>query len=531
MILLNILVATMYIDSSYSTQGGKTYCRHLLRESFRENGKVVHRTLGNLSHCSEEEINAIKLALKHKEQLSLLRSVKDIKTQQGLRIGAVFCLHEVAKRLGITKALGNHREGKLALWQVMARLIDQGSRLSAVRLAQSHAACDILGLESFNEDHLYSNLAWLAENQDTIEMNLFRDRYGSSPAQLFLYDVTSSYLEGVKNILAAFGYNRDGKKGKKQLVIGLLTAADGTPVSVRVFTGNTQDPKTVAQQIQDLANRFGVQEVTLVGDRGMLKQPQMELLGEKGFHYITAITKPQINKFLWEGLFQLSLFDEPLGEVEIDAIRYILRRNSQRAEEIAQNRLNKLASLHTLLAKENLYLLEHPQAKPEVATNKVNEELRQQQAQLDGCYVIKTDLTVEKASSQTIHDRYKDLTQVEHAFRTFKTGHLEIRPTFVRIEASTRGHVFVVMLAYLLERELGHYWRYLDNTIAEGIDELGSIRGVEISFTNANVSCQKVPVPTGLSEKLLEEAKIRLPNVLPLKRIHVATRKNLYQQR
>ncbi|MEK9149575.1 MAG: IS1634 family transposase [Candidatus Desantisbacteria bacterium] len=547
----------MYIDTSYSTQGNKTYCRHLLRESYRENGKVVHRTLGNVSHCSEEEINAIKLALKHKGNLSVLGSVKDIKTQQGLRLGAVICLQVVAERLGIIKALGNNREGKLALWQVMARLIDQGSRLSSVRLAESHAACDILGLDTFNEEHLYSNLAWLTKNQEAIEMDLFRNRYGSSPAQLFLYDVTSSYLEGVKNILAAFGYNRDGKKGKKQLVIGLLTAPDGTPVSVRVFTGNTQDTKTVAHQIRDLAQLFGVQEVTLVGDRGMLKHPQLELLGEKGFHYITAITKPQINKFLREGAFQISLFDEPLGEVEVDGVRYILHRNPKRAEEIAQNRLDKLASLQNLLAKENLYLQEHPRAKVEVAINKVaqqakklkvnewvkvifsqrimqltpDEQACQQQAQLDGCYVIKTDLTVEKATSQTIYDLYKDLSQVEHAFRTFKTGHLEIRPTFVRCEASTRGHVLVVMLAYLIERELYSYWRQLDNTVAEGIDELGSIRGVEISFPNADLVCQKVLTPTGLSEKLLQEAHIRLPDVLPLRKIHVATRKKLYQQR
>ncbi len=547
----------MYIDTSYSTQGGKTYCRHLLRETYRENGKVVHRTLGNLSRCSEEEINAIKLALKHKGNLSVLGSVQDIKTQQGLRLGAVLCLQVVAERLGITKALGNNREGKLALWQVMARLIDQGSRLSAVRLAESHAACDILGLEAFTEDHLYDNLAWLTKNQEAIEMDLFRNRYGESPAQLFLYDVTSSYLEGVKNILAAFGYNRDGKKGKKQLVIGLLTAPDGTPVSVRVFTGNTQDTKTVAQQIRDLAQLFGVKEVTLVGDRGMLKHPQLELLGEKGFHYITAITKPQINKFLREGAFQISLFDEPLGEVEVDGVRYILHRNPKRVEEIAQNRLDKLASLQNLLAKENLYLKEHSRAKVEVAMNKVTQQAKklkihewvkatsdqrimqltpdeqacQQQAHLDGCYVIKTDLAVEKATSQTIHDRYKDLSQVEHAFRTFKTGHLEVRPTFVRSEASTRGHVFVVMLAYLIERELYSYWRHLDNTVAEGIDELGSIRGVEISFPNADLVCQKVPTPTGISEKLLQEAHIRLPDVLPLRKIHVATRKKLYQQR
>ena len=158
----------MYVDSAYSTQSGKTYRRHLLRESFREGGKVKHRTVANLSHCSEVEIAAIKLALRHKDNLAQLSSIKDVTMQQGARIGAVFCLKVVAERLGLAKILGNQRAAKLALWQVLARLIDQGSRLSAVRLAERHAACDILGLETFNEDHLYQNLSWLAAHQEEI---------------------------------------------------------------------------------------------------------------------------------------------------------------------------------------------------------------------------------------------------------------------------------------------------------------------------------------------------------------------------
>ena len=208
----------MYVDTSHS----KTYTRYLLRDSFRENGKVKHRTIANLSSCSEEEIAAIKLALKYKGDLAHLVNVKAIETKEGMRVGAVFSLKVIADRIGLTAALGNDEPARLALWQVLARLMDQGSRLSAVRLAESHAACDILGLDSFNEDHLYGNLAWLSERQEAIEKRLFRQRYGNTPPQLFLYDVTSSYLEGVENILSAFGYNRDGKKGKKQLVIGLL---------------------------------------------------------------------------------------------------------------------------------------------------------------------------------------------------------------------------------------------------------------------------------------------------------------------
>ena len=541
----------MYVDTSHR----KTYTRYLLRDSFRKDGKVKHRTIGSLSSCSHEEIVAIKLALKHKGDLAHLVSLKQIKTREGLRIGAVYSLKVIADRIGLTRALGNDRQAKLALWQVQARLMDQRSRLRAVRLATSHAVCDVLGLEAFNEDHLYSNLAWLAERQEVIEKRLFRQRYGNAAPQLFLYDVTSSYLEGVQNILAAFGYNRDGKKGKMQLVIGLLTGPEGAPVAVRVFAGNTSDKKTVPEQIRILAESFGVKEVTLVGDRGMLKQAQIDMLNQEQFHYITAITKPQIEKLVREGVFQMGLFEEKLAEVAHDGVRYILRRNPERARELASGREAKLARVRMLLDQKNQYLAGHPRAKVAVAGRDIREKIEQlkiddwakvesresilelvinyaalkQVAKLDGCYVIKTDLSAEMASAQTVHDRYKDLAQVERAFRTFKNGHLEVQPTFVRTEASTRGHVFVVMLAYLVEQELEQYWRGLDTTVAEGIDDLGSLRGIELTIGQA--TCQQVPEPTGLTKQLLDAADIKLPEILPARKVHVATRKNLVSER
>ena len=174
----------------------------------------------------------------------------------------------MARQLGIQAALGSTRQGKLALWQIIARVIDQGSRLSAVRLASSHAACDILGMESFNEDDLYANLDWLDANQARIEDRMFAAAARPGGNVFFLYDVTSSYLEGGRNELAAFGYNRDGKKGKRQITIGLLCNAQGQPLSIEVFTGNTHDTATMASQIRKVAQRFGGGEVTFVGDRG-----------------------------------------------------------------------------------------------------------------------------------------------------------------------------------------------------------------------------------------------------------------------
>lgn len=545
----------MYVDTAKSVQRGKTYIRYLLRESFRQGGKVKHRTIANLSHCSEEEIAAIKLALKHKNNLSNLGSIGEIKTKQGMRIGAVCFLKAIASRTGLIRALGNHQNGKLALWQSFARLIDQGSRLSAVRLAESHAACDLMGLKVFNEDHLYENLSWLAMNQEKIEKRLFSIRHDNKMPQLFLYDVTSSYLEGNQNELAAYGYNRDRKNGKMQIVIGLLTDADGEPVSVRVFEGNTKDNKTVADQVRMLAGTFGVKHVTFVGDRGMIKQAQINNISSESFNYITAITKPQIEKLIREGTFQLSLFEDKICEVEDRGTRYVLHRNPVRVEEIKKNRKSKLLKLRELLKERNVYLSEHSRARVDVAHRKVESQVKKlkfsdwievkvkdrelefiideksekEKYRLDGCYVIKTDLSNRSIDAETIHARYKDLSKVEYAFRTFKSGHLEVRPIFVRKDLRTKGHVFVVMLSYLLEKEIYKYWREIEVTIAEGLDELGSLRAVELKIENT--VCQKVPEPSGLSKKLLDAASVKLPPVLPARKMHVATRKKLVSER
>src|SRR5512132_750371 len=363
----------MYIDTSHITRGGKTYTRHLLRESYRAHGKVLHRTLANVSHCSEAEIEAIRLALRHKGELENLGTIQDaITLQQGMSFGAVWTVYHVARRLGIAQALGTTREGKLALWQVMARVINQGSRLSAVRLAMSHAACDVLGLGTFDEDTLYENLDWLAEAQAAVEDRLFAQRTKTKPVNLFLYDVTSSYVEGTQNELAAFGYNRDGQKGKRQIVIGLLCDEDGHPVSIEVFPGNTHDPHTFAAQLNKVKARFGVTAITFVGDRGMIKGQQIEDLAKQGCHYITAITKPQIEKLLRTGTFQMDLFDQELAEVLAqEGIRYVLRRNPVRAQEVRDTRRAKLATLQGQVAKQNQYLADHPRANVQGAWQKL----------------------------------------------------------------------------------------------------------------------------------------------------------------
>ena len=336
----------MFIDSSISTVNGKAYPRHLLRETYREDGKVKHRTLANLTHCKPEEVEAIRLALKHKGDLArILASAGEggPELKQGPSIGAVWVLSQLARELGLVAALGSDRQGKLALWQVIARVLDQGSRLSAVRLAGGHAVGAALGMVGFDEDDLYANLDWLADNQAEIESRLFAQRKAASAPDVFLYDVTSTYLEGEHNAFAAFGYNRDRKSGKRQIVIGLLADADGRPLSIEVFPGNTSDVKTFSSQVSKAAARFGAERVTFVGDRGMIKAPQRAELGAADFHYITAITKAQIDALIAAGVLQMDLFEETLAEVEgEDGERYVLRRNPARAAELAASRQDKL---------------------------------------------------------------------------------------------------------------------------------------------------------------------------------------------
>ena len=543
--------------ASWPSSNGKTYTSIYLRESFRDGSRVRKRDIANLTHCDPREIAAIELALRHKGDLSVLGSLDKVQLFQGLSVGAVWAIYQTARTLGIESALGSDFAGQLALWQVLARVLDQGSRLSAVRLAQVHAATDVLGIRrGFDENDLYDNLGWLSRQQQSIEKRLFAARHGSRKPELFLYDVTSSYLEGDDNALGAYGYNRDGKKGKKQIVIGLLCDEQGEPVSTEVFRGNTQDTATFASQVKKASQRFGCERVTFVGDRGMIKSGQIEDLAQAGFHYITAITKPQIETLLKSGALQMALFEDALCEVEQEGVRYVLRRNPRRAEELVVSRADKQTSVEKLRQQCNRYLTEHPRAKVATAEKKLRAKIAQlnlepwlltvvegrslkltvdqpaldEVSRLDGCYVLKTDLPRSAAATAVVHDRYKDLAQVEQAFRTCKTAHLEARPIYVRTEDHTRGHILVVMLAYLIRRELSRAWTSLDVTVEEGLHQLQTLCSTEIKVKGGG-SCLRIPNPSGPLAALLKALNVRLPEALPHTDTRVVTRKKLPEQR
>ena len=414
-------------------------------------------------------------------------------------------------------------------------------------------------MKDWSENNLYDNLHWIDSNQAKIEKRLLRARRGKKKPELFLYDVTSSYLEGNCNAFAEWGYNRDKKVGKKQIVVGLLCDEEGWPVSVEVFPGNTKDTETFGSQLCKTSKRFGCKRMTFVGDRGMIMGPQKKEIKnfDCDFHYISALTKPQIDTLIGKNVIQLDLFDEDLHEVEYNKERYILRRNPVQAVEIKGVRESKLSAVRNLLGKKNLYLEEHSRAWVSTATRAVekkigrfkfhkwvsvkskgrvlelviNKKARDEKAKLNGCYVIHTDLPAPVASTETVHARYKDLSLVEQAFRTCKTAHLEMRPIFVQTEESTRGHAVVVMLAYLVAKELHRLWASIDLTVQEAFSHLSTLTMLEIEVPGTKIKINRPPEPREISQELLTAADVKLPEVLPKSKANVVIRTKLPKRR
>jgi transposase len=568
----------MFIARSFWTnKAGKTYPSIWLRETFREDGKVKVRSLLNLKDWPDEAVSLLEDVLKNKQAAAKGRkgrifgskkhspdSSSDLQTllpqelliEQGPSVGALYTVWTIAQRLAISSSLGQNQQAKLALWQICARVIEQGSRLSAVRMANVHAAASVIQFErGFTENDLYDNLDWLDKNQERIEDRLFetRSRQEEQKPHLFLYDVTSSYLEGEKNEYARFGYNRDKKKGKRQIVVGLLCDSNGMPVTVEVFDGNTQDVKTVSSQLEKIRTRFGCRRITFVGDRGMLKSASLSELSELEFSYITGITRAQIETLVHDGVLQYGLFDSTLCEAEQDGVRYVYRRNPERAKEIEHTREEKRACVEELVKKKNSWLSEHPRARCETALKAVKEKIEkvksekwlsvsveegnpralrlvideenlEEQKRLDGCYVLKTNLEKSMADKEDVHARYKDLAYVERAFREMKMEQLELRPLHVRKKSSTRAHVLVVMLAYMITRELEKLWKGINLTVQEGLHSLSTLTEEHVKFPSG-FEMAKIPTPSGQNRELLKAAGVELPPCLFPGRVDIRTHK------
>lgn len=460
---------------------------YLLREGYREGGQVKSRTLANLSHWPLAKIERLRCVLRDEvltcatERLTMLRSLPH---------GHVAAVLGTARRIGLDRLLAvgqaPARLAALVLAMVVARVIDPASKLATARQLDAATATASLGplleLQTVSEQELYAALDWLLSQQLRIESRLAQRH--PSQATLVLYDVSSTWFEGHTCPLARRGYSRDGRRDKLQIVFGLLCASNGCPVAVEVFQGNTGDPSTLAVQVDKLKQRFHLDHVVLVGDRGMITAARIEtLLKPAGLDWITALRAPTIRSLLDQGAFQLSLFDErDLAEVsspDFPDERLVVCRNPLLAAERGRKRADLLAATEADLRKvakaisrqnkplrgadqiglaAGAVLNRHKVAKHFTLTITDdtfafarNSDAIEAEARLDGCYVIRTNLGQATFAASDVVRAYKSLSQAERAFRSVKTVDLEIRPIHHRLPDRVRAHVLLCMLAYYLE--------------------------------------------------------------------------------
>jgi hypothetical protein len=460
----------------------------LLRESYREDGKVKSRTLANLSAWPDEKVETLRAALRGDRLVPAGEGGFEIR--RSLPHGHVLAALATARRIGLDGLLPRRapqRRRDLILALIIARLLDPAAKLATARMLDpataSHSLGETFGLGTVPVREIYAALDWLGSEQTFIENMLARRHL--KEGTLVLYDVTSTYLEGSHCPLAHHGYSRDHRADRPQLVIGLLCAADGCPIAVEVFEGNTADPATVASQIAKLKDRFKLKRVVVVGDRGMITDARIEQgLRPAGLDWITALRAPAIKQLAAEGgPLQPSLFDDrDMAEItspDFPGERLIVCKNPLLAGERARKRDELLAATETDLnrirarverAKNPLrgaaeigravgtVIGKRKMAKhfeTEITDQTFSFARKQDQidaeARLDGIYVLRTNLTPEQSDANTTVRSYKSLARVERAFRSMKTVDLEIRPVFHWTAPRVRAHVLLCMLAYYLE--------------------------------------------------------------------------------
>jgi hypothetical protein len=458
----------------------------LLRESYRDGGKVKKRTLLNLSDWPRERIAGFKMLLKGGTVIP--QDQNSITIIRSLPHGHVTAALGTARKIGLDRLLGpdGNRCRDLILALVVNRILNPGSKLAAARALSPDTATSSLGqqlgLGVVGEDELYSALDWLAVRQPAIEAALAKRHF--TGGTLVLYDVSSSYLEGRCCSLAQFGYSRDGKRGKLQIVYGLLCATDGCPVAIEVFAGSTADPATLTSQVTKLRQRFGLDHVVLVGDRGMITQARItEDLKAAGLDWITALRAPAIKALRDAGALQMSLFDErdmaAITAPDFPGERLIVCRNRGLGAERARKREDLLLATERDLARiaaavarkrqplrgqaeigiaVGAVIDQHKMAKHFALaitdtcftfTRKADEITAE--AALDGIYIVRTSLPATALDDTATVRNYKSLSLVERAFRCLKTVDLQIRPVYHWLADRVRAHVFLCMLAYYLE--------------------------------------------------------------------------------
>ena len=462
----------------------------LLRESYRDAGKIKKRTIANLSDWPTEIVEGLRTLLKGGKVAPA--DQESIIVRRALPHGQVAAVLGTLRNIGLDRMLGppRNRCRDLVIAMIVARLIAPASKLATARmldpLTASSSLGEVLGLGPVDEDELYVALDWLGERQEAIEKALARKHLHDGT--LVLYDVSSSYVEGRCCELARLGYNRDGKKGKLQIVYGLLCAADGCPVAIEVFEGDTGDPRTLAAQIDKVKKRFALERVALVGDRGMITQARLDAeIAPAGLDWITALRAPAIRTLVEAGALQMSLFDQrdmaAITSPDYPGERLIVCRNPDLARERTRKREDLLAATEADLAviaaavrrarnplrgeaeialKVGAVVNRHKVAKHfELSIGEASFSFHRKteaiaaEAALDGIYVVRTNLPKKLLDDAATVGAYKSLARVERAFRSLKTVDVHLRPIFHWTTPRVRAHVLLCMLAYHVE----HYMR------------------------------------------------------------------------
>src|SRR5438128_3657121 len=477
----------MHVVTDRIRRGDREYTSTLLRRSYREGGVVKKETLANLSHLPEELIELIRGALRGQR---FVAAGGEFAIERSLPAGHVAAALLMASRLELPRLLDRvpSRERALCVAMLVQRVLGPGSKLAMSRaFAQSTLAAE-LSVEDADEDELYAALDWLLARQGRIERALARRHLVAGT--LVLYDVSSSYFEGRSCPLAQLGYSRDGRRGTVQIIYGLLCDRRGCPVAVEVFAGSLHDDKTLPAQLDKLRRRFGWRSVIVVSDRGMVTKANLELVRASEAAWISALKAPQVKKLVAEGTLQLSLFDEQnLAEIAADDYpgeRLVVCRNPLVAEERARKReellqateralseIAKRVEQGTLAGAAEIGLAVGPALKRwrvgkhfqiEIADTSFVYRRKQDQieteAALDCIYVLRTSVPEAELEAPDVVRAYKQLKEVERAFRTLK-GPLELRPIHHRLEDRVKAHVFLCMLAYYLTWHLRRAWKPL----------------------------------------------------------------------
>lgn len=472
------MVACMYVETNRLHRHGKTYRTVTVRESFRADGKVMHRTIANLSDLPDHAIQAIQQALRLGHAPA---PAEPPQAGSSREYGASLALLSLLRELGLDQMIYSRKEpwrqDLLAL--IVGRIVYQGSKLALTGVYLDSALWELCGHPAGKrpdvEEHAYLPMDRLLERQESIQKQLAKKHL--QDGCLVYYDMTSSYAEGdyEDSDLVTWGYNRDGKRGHEQIAIGLLTTAQGCPVAVRVFRGNTADQTTVLEQARTLCDEYGVKDVVFVGDRGMLTPKRIEELHALGYKTLTALTHPQMRDLLQRKVVQLELFSEQqcVGVVdpEVPGLQYVLHKNPDRAVRDGATRrslIEKTKEALDKLARSRRLTQDKLAAHVGVVLSKyhtgkfvqwsveggrlawqLQQELLEQEEAMDGCYIVRNEAP--SLAAAAARDCYQDLIHVEQAFRNLKTVSLEMRPFYHHLDDRLRAHVFVCMLAYYVQ--------------------------------------------------------------------------------